>query len=541
MKWDNMSHQVKKKHKSKYGQTKGGQINSRKKYLDVIKKFAEINPIAAKKDLLNFIAEYPDDMYGHFFLGTLEERLGNLNEAYYSYVKVAFSTANNRYSAMSRAGDIKHRTGNMQEAKEWFRKAVTESPNVENYATHMLARLECLSKNYQTAIDLLNKLPEQDLYTKLELVRALSLNGQLKEAFTILKNMNPTTEAERNLVSLEKGKIARRQNDISTAKFHLNNVILSGIENEIYARTLHELAEIEYLEENYEEAAIKCQKMIDMNFNFEKCAHLLLAKCQHKLGHYNKAMQNYQEATKSREYETRTGGYFGLGNLHFQKGDFDTALDYLAKSQNRDLKPAYDTLIILAAIYFKTEKYAETLKCIDLLIEHYPAVALKSGISPVEILIRKKLNLPVKERESYLTYGEKQAVEYSPKEALSHIKQRHGSKNDQASNFSKDINITELFDEIKLQMTEETKVNENPMDIYEIDYKEVGYDQNGNIVNRIKVVALPGSFNILTMYPSDQGQTIRQKDIKEKLEQTKPKVHSRIERFNNRFQIPPKK
>ena len=48
--------------------------------------------------------------------------------------------------------------------------------------------------------------------------------------------------------SLEKGKIARRQNDISTAKFHLNNVILSGIENEIYARTLHELAEIEYLE-----------------------------------------------------------------------------------------------------------------------------------------------------------------------------------------------------------------------------------------------------------------------------------------------------
>ena len=92
-------------------------------------------------------------------------------------------------------------------------------------------------------------------------------------------------------------------------------------------------------------------------------------------------------------------------------------------------------------------------------------------------------------------------------------------------------------------MTEETKVNENPMDIYEIDYKEVGYDQNGNIVNRIKVVALPGSFNILTMYPSDQGQTIRQKDIKEKLEQeqTKPKVHSRIERFNNRFQIPPKK
>ena len=92
-------------------------------------------------------------------------------------------------------------------------------------------------------------------------------------------------------------------------------------------------------------------------------------------------------------------------------------------------------------------------------------------------------------------------------------------------------------------MTEETKVNENPMDIYEIDYKEVGYDQNGNMVNRIKVIALPGTLNILTMYPSDQGQTVCQKDINEKLkqEQVKPKVHSRIERFNNRFQIPQKK
>ena len=538
-----MSHQAKKKFKSKYGQTKGGQINQRKRYLEVIKKFAEINPNAAKKDLLKFIAEYPDDMYGYFLLGTIEEKMGNLSEAYQSYIKVASSTANNRYSAMSRIGDIKHRTGNMQEAKEWFRKAVTESPNVENYATHMLARLECLSKNYQIAIDLLKKLPEQDLYTKLELVRALSLNGQQKAAYEVLKNMYPTTEEEMNLISLEEGKIARRQNDISTAKFHLNNVILSGIENEIYARTLHELAEIEYFEENYEEAAMKCQKMINMNFDFEKCAHLLLAKCQHKLGDYNKAIQNYQEATKSREYETRTGAYFGLGNFYFQKGDFATALDYLRKSQEGDLKPAYDTLIILAAIYFKTEKYAETLKCIDLLIEHYPDVALKSGISPVEILIRKKLNLPVKERESYLTYGEKQAIEYNAKEALSHIKQRHGSKNDQASNFSKDVNIKELFDEIKLQMTEETKVNENPMDIYEIDYKEVGYDQNGNMVNRIKVIALPGTLNILTMYPSDQGQTVCQKDINEKLkqEQVKPKVHSRIERFNNRFQIPQKK
>ena len=36
-----MSHQAKKKFKSKYGQTKGGQINQRKRYLEVIKKCSD--------------------------------------------------------------------------------------------------------------------------------------------------------------------------------------------------------------------------------------------------------------------------------------------------------------------------------------------------------------------------------------------------------------------------------------------------------------------------------------------------------------------
>lgn len=535
-----MSQRTNKSHKNKYHQTKGGKINQRKKDLEGIKKFAEINPHAAKVDLLNFINDNPHDMYGYFFLGVLEEKIGNIKEAEQAYTKVAFSDEKNKYSAMSRLGDIERKRGNVQKAKIWYKKAIKESPNEELYATHMLARLECLGKNYQEAIELLKSLPEQSLYTKLELVRALSLNGQLKEASEILKVLEPQTQEEKNLVSLEKGKIARRQNDIIGAKFHLNSVILSDLENEIYARTLHELAEIEYAEANYETASQKCQKMLDMTYDFDKCANLLLGKCQQELGIYEKAFENFKEATKSKEYETRTDGYFCLGNLYFLKGDFDLALDRLHKSRDGDLKPAYNTLIILITIYFSKSQFKETMECIKALKEHYPEVALKSGISPIEILIAKELGLEPPNRTACLTYGEKQAVEYREEEALEHIKTRHANKNGTASNFSKAINISDLFTEIKVQMTKDTKVNENPMDIYEIDYPDIGYDQNNNLVHRVKVIALPGTLNILTMYPSDLGETIREKDIKNRIEKEKAKVKekSRIERFNNRYQLP---
>ena len=50
-----MAYQGEKSFKSKRPQTKGSKINQRKKDLEGIKKFAEINPNAAKKELLNSI------------------------------------------------------------------------------------------------------------------------------------------------------------------------------------------------------------------------------------------------------------------------------------------------------------------------------------------------------------------------------------------------------------------------------------------------------------------------------------------------------
>ena len=80
-------------------------------------------------------------------------------------------------------------------------------------------------------------------------------------------------------------------------------------------------------------------------------------------------------------------------------------------------------------------------------------------------------------------------------------------------------------------------MNENLLDTYEIDYKDAGYDQNNNLAHRIKVLALPGTLNILTMYPSVLESPPRQEDIRKQIEIQKGtgKIHSRVDRFNQKY------
>lgn len=532
-----MNQLSKKSKKNKYQQTKGGKINQRKKDLNSIKEFAKKNPLAAKTDLLRYLEENPNDMYGYFFYGSLEEQLGNFESARRIFTKVVISESKNRYSAMVRIGEVLRKQGNVQLAKSWYRRAITESPNEEVYATHMLARLECLGKNYEEAIRILKLLKTQNECTKLELIRALSLAGKIKEASDILKEVTPETQEDKNLVSLEKGKIAKRHNDIAGAKFHFNNVISSELKNEIYAKTLHELVQIQYNENDFLSAKENCEEMITMGYDFDKTAQLLLGQCQQKLGLYDKAIESFHQATTSKEYETRVAGYRFLGTLQFLKGDFVAATEFLERSNEGDLKPAYDTLIKLTALYFKQERYQEMEQCIAILKKYYAEVTSSSGISTAETILAKTTGRKVQSRGSYSTYGEKQIIQYIPQEAIKHIRVRHANDCTKSSNFSNKVNIEELFEEIKLQMVPENKVNENLMDTYEIDYKDAGYDQNNNLVHRIKVIALPGTLNILTMYPSDLSSSPRQEDIRKQIESQKEirKVHSRIERFNQRY------
>ena len=63
-------------------------------------------------------------------------------------------------------------------------------------------------------------------------------------------------------------------------------------------------------------------------------------------------------------------------------------------------------------------------------------------------------------------------------------------------------------------MHENDLVNEDAMDIYEIAYRNAGYDLEDNLVHTIRVVAFPSTRNILTMYPACRATVPKKGEFK---------------------------
>ena len=70
-------------------------------------------------------------------------------------------------------------------------------------------------------------------------------------------------------------------------------------------------------------------------------------------------------------------------------------------------------------------------------------------------------------------------------------------------------------------------------DVYDIVYPNIGYDLEGNISHRIRVITIPGTSNIITMYPSEIP-IVTDKQKVYFYEHKKPMT--RIERFNARLE-----
>ena len=90
-------------------------------------------------------------------------------------------------------------------------------------------------------------------------------------------------------------------------------------------------------------------------------------------------------------------------------------------------------------------------------------------------------------------YANHQVYDYDEFSAIEHIIEKHGE------DFSNDIDLYRLFTYAKSQLTKENKVSKMVLnDIYDIPYLNVGDD-----CHVFRVVVLPGTNNIINMYPLD--------------------------------------
>ena len=103
---------------------------------------------------------------------------------------------------------------------------------------------------------------------------------------------------------------------------------------------------------------------------------------------------------------------------------------------------------------------------------------------------------------SELSYSEKQIGVYDETEAISHIIDNH-TNHKYKNNFSKNIDVFTLFYDIENMLTEDKKaLTLNLNDMYHIEYPNVGKDGE----SLIRVITLPGTKNIITMFPVNDSR-----------------------------------
>ena len=218
---------------------------------------------------------------------------------------------------------------------------------------------------------------------------------------------------------------------------------------------------------------------------------------------------------------------------------FNEAINDLKYNLNLELNE--HSLASLYFIYYYLNMYEEAIKLLPLLYETRCINAHSVSIS--ELVMKKQLGMEINVKESvYKDYIKRQILDYNEEEALNKISTRENKIVENDSYFNNNVNLKYLFDIAKESIKEGKKVNtEEMLEIYYFGVSNIGYINN-NTCNFIKVVVIPNTNNIISMYPTTQVDYNYISNINidyDKLfeKNNKVKTISRIDKFNKKYNI----
>ena len=516
----------------------GSTLHKRKQSLDSIKKLMLKSPSRAKGDLLRHLDKYPEDMYAWHFYGRIAQDEYRFEEAEYAFLKVANSNSWNKYAGIVGLGDVARAKGNRQLAKKYYHQAIKENPKESTRTYCILARTEVVDCNYEEALKVLNSCRIQDNSILLEKLKIYVTTADIENASTLAEQIIPNSPLEERVLLHEKAKIAITKKEIERAKYLLELAKEYPIKDIDYYKILRTESNLAVEEKNYQLAIDNCEESLRANQSLNGEVYIILGRTKQMLGEYQTAIDNYRlasiepsatQAAKQASHLYAALQYLLLDNKQEAENELTEAL--------KCKKRPYDAVVeVLCGIYYRQERYDEIRKLTQSLGEKYQDQDFHTLLNFINLIVDKKTGKDMPERNNRI-YRERQIVEYRKQDAVAHIRKHHQSTSQENGNFAFTINISELYDEIQLQLTEDNQVVSTDMlDKYLVDYPNVGYTNEGKIVDKIGVVTLPGTKDIITMYPDYDSYGVRKADIKKmpQIQKTKSQ-NSRIAKFNERY------
>lgn len=523
--------------KRRHEKTTGRIINERKKELASIKNLMDRNSPKARVEIIKYMEKYPDDIYGVYYYGRIAQQYGDFVTAKEAYTEVAESGSKIFCSGLVGLGELARLTGDRAGAKKYYREAAEKSYQDETYAITTLAKLERLDKNFQGALDALNIPKNGSLPISIEKAHVLGIMGKDQEALNILISLVPENKKQERAIAHQIAMIYYANNDLVTAGKYFEKARSYNIKDTEHYKLLMNEARMHYSAKEYQEAANCCQEVLDNEEYQNGNVNMFLGTIKKAQHDYYAAMTNYELAIKRTKTndgdDIASRAHFSIGLLKYQSGDFAAAQEYIEKSLSLDNDQEETLLNLLFIINYRQQNYQKAQELLAKMKEQTQDLVTIQHLHFFELHLAKAIGTELPPREGEASYRNKQIIEYSKAEAVEFIRNEH-QFTDNKIRFSQQINMEDLYDEVVLQLNPNTILYDDIMDKYLIDYPNVGYDESGTIYDKIYIVTLPGTTNILTMAPTTGEDYVLAKDLAELLTPQKTE-NKQISKFNSRF------
>lgn len=453
--------------------------------------------------------------YALFELGKIYQDMKDYEKAIDAYEQVEKTNHKNKGYALLALGILYEKTYKYHEAIECLKKVTRTGEELSEKAKYYLGRCYLYDRQFDNARKAFNsivslndaKIVKLIQYYDAKIDNCLGLTEQYEEKIDRLINTYPTF----NAALAEKVRILFSKKNYAECEQYIRRIKPEGYDDII----------------EYDVAILQCEYYEKVN-QFEKALEM-----------YNEALNS--STTKFKPlYESKI--LIGIGVCYVGLGKIEKGYEYFLKEYEKNSVFKNICLYNMITIDLYRGNYERAKKLFTEFNHDIFTGTDFMNAKTLRIALEKLIDGNVTSTDGY-SYRDRQVANYSKDLAIDHIYYGH-SKEMAPSNegtFHEGVNIGEIMDEIKDQLTDENIVTMNVFNKHKIYYKNIG-EYNGQQLDYLAVITIPYSNEIITMYPSNEylEEQIEEISGPKKEEPQKQKVikrESQIEKFNRRYNL----
>lgn len=467
--------------------------------------------VASSKDLLEKAFDLFSEVYDEkgikcyealYEMGRIHNILNDFDCAIACFTRVINESPYDEIFAAVELSKLYERLGQIAKAKKVLKDADSPTNSNNKYILLALANLELQTKNRGEAKRLVRCLPRDhsDFYRKV-----LCLKGKIAREEKLYKEA---------LEYLDEGQGTKKDS--------------------IYYSCLFEKVKV-YIKQNHPEEALNLALRIKNNRKyFSGDITLLLGNIYEQLGKKEEARKYYQEIIMEEKSIIHTNeAKLNLGLLAMKEHNLEEAKRWLQQVATEKILLSTIAYLNLTFIAVREEEYDTCYDIIEKVSNMEINEQLEKTLEKLKLYADVKTGKKITNQERI--YSEEQIISYSEEKAIEHIQESHMS-GDKSVIFSDSKNIEGLFYQAKVAITGLTPNINCLADEYFLSIPKVGMINN-ILTDYLKVVCLPNTHDIITMYPAIIGSEEQEKkEIIEKKPKHKVRRRlSQIEKFNARY------